>query len=98
TFTVAPVRVVLSGSVTVTVGESTNEAPFSVKPVAVVPSASVGASVTAGMLIVVVTTQLRLLEPLASLNSQGRVLVGLAPKLVGFSLVERNDTSSSSVW
>src|SRR4249920_3310683 len=81
-FTVAPVQVGLSGSVTETVGDSTIEAPFSVKLVLVVPSASVGASLTAVTLIVVVVIELRLLEPLPSLSSQVTVRVGLAPRLV----------------
>src|SRR5262249_60501364 len=77
TFTVAPVRVVLSGSVSVTVGESTNEAPFSVKLAAVVPIASVGASLTAVMLMVVVGAERGLVGRVRALIMQVRVVVGL---------------------
>src|SRR5215831_16051762 len=83
-FTVAPAQVVLSGSDTVTPGDSVIDAAFSVK-LALVATVSVGGSLTAVMLIVVVVTALRLLEPEPSLSSHVTVRVGSAPKLVGLS-------------
>src|SRR5262249_24622453 len=95
--TVALARVALSGSETATVGDSVTAGPFSVKDASVVP-ASVGGSFTAVMLIVVVDTELRLLEPLPSLSSQVTVRVGRARDLVVVALAVTNATLRSTCW
>ena len=62
-----------------TAGDSTAARPFSVKLAAVATSVSVGASLTAVMLIVVVCAVLRLFEPCRRSTSQVTVRVGSAP-------------------
>ena len=87
TATVAPVSVRLSGSATVSDGDSVTvllsvNATWAAWPV------SVGASLTAVTLMVVVCAALRLNEPLPSLTTQVTVRVGSEPKLVGLSPVD----------
>src|SRR5262249_22530321 len=77
--TVALARFRLSGSATVTLGESTTDAPFSVNDTEAAVPASVGGSLSAPMLPVGVATELRLLEPLPSLSSHVTVRVGFEP-------------------
>ena len=78
TFTVALVMPRLSGSVTVTDGDSVTVCP-SVKATVPAVAVSVGGSLTAVMLSVEVTTVLRLNEPLPSLSCQVTVRVVLEP-------------------
>src|SRR5262252_5654508 len=86
--TVALISFRLSGSETVTLGDSvTGERAFSVNDALVVP-ASVGASLTAVTPMVVVAM---LLDALPSLTTHVTWRVLLAPKLSGLSLEDRNE-------
>ena len=77
--TVALASVRLSGSVTETAPDSVTAPPSSVKWTLEATLASVGASLTATTLTVVVANELRLFDPLPSLSSQVTVRVGFAP-------------------
>src|SRR5262245_56038460 len=92
--TVAPARVRLSGSDTVTAGDSVTGDPFSVYDALAVP-ASVGGSFTAVMLTMLVVLPVALLA-LPSLSVQVTVRVGAEPKSSGLSLDVANVTRSST--
>src|SRR5262249_58524349 len=81
-FTVALASVRLSGSDTVTFGDSTTALPFSVNDALVVP-VRVGGSFTAVTLTVVGLAVLRLNEPLPSLSTHVTRRGGVGPATVG---------------
>src|SRR5215813_13413920 len=95
--TVALARFALSGSETEAAPASVTPAAFSVYGKAVTRPASIGGSLTAVRLMVVVTVLVGLLA-LPSLSVQATDRPGSAPKLVGLRLVELNVTESRTCW